>query len=86
MDKNSIYSPFHDICYISFALKFEGMNCVVVNFKRLRIIGGTNIIITNTNNMLACPKKCLNIYRNTLQLTIEDSLGLSLSMVSQVHN
>ena len=50
-------SPFHDICYLSFNLIFEGMTFVVDNIKILKIIGDTNMIIIKMNYMFACPKK-----------------------------
>ena len=81
---------FHDICYLSFRLKLEGMNFVADSFKFLSNIRYTNMIITKRNNMLACPKECLNKYRGILQLVHQDSpeifKGSSLQMVFQAQN
>ena len=52
-------SPYHDICYLSFCLHFEGMNFVADNFKILNIVSDTAMIITKMNEIFACPKEFL---------------------------
>ena len=66
-------SHFHDIYYLSFRLKCEGMNFLVENFIFLWIIGYINMIITKMNNMFAHPKEHLNSCRDMLQLVFKDT-------------
>ena len=77
-------SHFHDIYCLSIRLKCEDMNLVVDNFKLLKIIGDTNMIITNMNNMLVYPKEYRNTYRGILQLVYQDSPEVSQGSPLQV--
>ena len=83
-------SPYHDICYLSFHLKLQGTNFVADNFKFLKIIVDTDMIIRKFKKVFACPKESLNRCKHILQLALKDSLenfhGLSLQMIFQVQN
>ena len=64
---------FQNFNYLYFQLKNEGMDYVGDNFKILKIIQDTNMIITKMNNILVYPKRCLSRCRDMLQLAYEDS-------------
>ena len=66
--------PFHDICYLSFRLKLEGMNFVVDNFNLSTIIEGTNKIITKMNNQETFTKRISDgecVYLSPVQICID---------------
>ena len=62
----------HNIYYLSFHLRHEGMDYIVDNFKSSRIIGVTNMIVEKIRNIRVCTKKSLSKCRDTLHLTYED--------------
>ena len=83
-------SPYHDICYLSFHLKLQGTNFVADNFKFLKIIVDTDMIIRKFEKVFACLKECLNGCKDILQLapkySPEKFHGSSLQMIFQVQN
>ena len=60
------------------------------NFKILRIIGDTNMIVTKMDSMIACRKEYLSRCKDMLQLAFKDThvdfQGSPLQMIPQVHN
>ena len=56
----------HNIYYLSFHLKHEGMYYIVDNFKSSRSIGVTKMIVEKISNILVCPKKCLSKCKDRL--------------------
>ena len=67
-----IFIPlFHNIYFLSFHFKHEGMNHIVDNFKSSRIIGVTNMIVKRTSNVLVRSNKCLSKCKYRLWLTYE---------------